>query len=381
MAGLFDPLNPLQGLQNIPGANQLTGADNFVTSGQVTGFAQGVIPSLIRGDNPLLAIGLGGLGAIQGGQTAASNLANIAKTRQDLVKGGLDITKSGLDIQDKDYDLALKKHTRAKLLQTIYNMDPEDQALAESNPEAFTKMLIDQYKPTNSMIEYKLAKSEGYPGSYTDYVKEVEKFRAPSTTVSYGSKNPYGKVILEKEAEYTNKLLNEDLPLAQKNITDLENTYKLVTEGSADTGIFAPFRVGLRRVQKDLGILDLKSDEEKRKVAESLTDTQLLNAVLGQEVFKAISALGIGARGIDTPNEREFLREVLAGKITLEKETLQRMIETRLRKERGVVERYNRDLKSGRFKRYKDELGIPLDSIELKDFQTQPDQQITEVDY
>jgi len=378
---LLDPLNPLAGLQNVPGVNQIPGADSYVTSGQFTGFAENVIPSILRGDNLLLSLGVGGLGAVKGGQAAATNLSNIAKTRQDLVKGGLDITKSGLEIQDKDYDLALKKHTRSKLLQTIYNMDPEDQALAESNPEAFTKMLIDQYKPTNSMIEYKLAKSEGYPGSYTDYVKEVEKFRAPSTTVSYGSKNPYGKVILEKEAEYTNKLLNEDLPLAQKNISDLENTYKLVTEGSPDTGVFAPFRIGLRRVQKDLGILDLKSDAEKRKVVESLSDTQLLNAVLGQEVFKAISALGIGARGIDTPNEREFLREVLAGKLTLEKETLQRMIETRLRKERGVVERYNRDLKSGRFKRYIDELGIPLDPVELKDIQTQPDQKIIEVDF
>lgn len=378
MAGLFDPLNPLQGLQNIPGANQLTGADNFVTSGQVTGFAQGAIPSLLRGDNPLLSIGLGGLGAIQGGQTAASNLANIAKTRQDIVKGGLDITKSGLEIQDKDFDLALKKRNRAKLMETIYNMSAEDQALAESNPEAFTKMLIDQYKPTNSMVEYRLAKAEGYKGTYTDYVKEVEKFRAPSTTVSYGSKNPYGKVILEKEAEYTSKLLNDQLPLAQKNVNDLYRTFELVEQGDPDTGIFEPFRTGLRRVQLDLGITG--SEEERLAKAKTLTDTQLLNAVLGQEVFKAISALGIGARGIDTPNEREFLREVLAGKVTLEKDTLKRMIETRLSKEKEVIDKYNSDLKRGRFKRYVDELGIDLDPIEIKDPRKQQSNTIR-VDY
>lgn len=378
MAGLFDPLNPLQGLENIPGANQLTGADNFVTSGQFTGFAQQAIPSLIRGDNPLLSIGLGGLGAIQGGQTAASNLANIAKTRQDIVKGGLDITQTGLNIQDKDFDLALKRRTRAKLLETIYNMPPEQQALAESNPEAFTKMLIDQFKPTNSMVEYKLAKSEGYKGTYTDYVKEVEKFRAPSTTVSYGSKNPYGKVILEKEAEYTNKLLNDQLPLAQKNVNDLYRTFELIEQGDPDTGIFEPFRTGLRRVQLDLGITG--SEEERLAKAKTLTDTQLLNAVLGQEVFKAISALGIGARGIDTPNEREFLREVLAGKVTLEKDTLKRMIETRLAKEKEVIDKYNTDLKRGRFKRYVDELGIDLDPIEIKDPRKQQSNTIR-VDY
>lgn len=378
MAGLFDPLNPLQGLENIPGANQITGADNFVTSGQFTGFAQQAIPSLIRGDNPLLSIGLGGLGAIQGGQTAASNLANIAKTRQDIVKGGLDITQTGLNIQDKDFDLALKRRTRAKLLETIYNMPPEQQALAESNPEAFTKMLIDQFKPTNSMVEYKLAKSEGYKGTYTDYVKEVEKFRAPSTTVSYGSKNPYGKVILEKEAEYTNKLLNDQLPLAQKNVNDLYRTFELIEQGDPDTGIFEPFRTGLRRVQLDLGITG--SEEERLAKAKTLTDTQLLNAVLGQEVFKAISALGIGARGIDTPNEREFLREVLAGKVTLEKDTLKRMIETRLAKEKEVIDKYNTDLKRGRFKRYVDELGIDLDPIEIKDPRKQQSNTIR-VDY
>ncbi|AFB70773.1 hypothetical protein MTPG_00022 [Methylophilales phage HIM624-A] len=145
---LLDPLNPLAGLQNVPGVNQIPGADSYITSGQFTGFAENVIPSIVRGDNLLLSLGVGGLGAVKGGQAAATNLSNIAKTRQDLVKGGLDITKTGLEIKDKDYDLALKKHTRAKLLQTIYNMSPEDQALAESNPQAFTKMLIDRYKPT-----------------------------------------------------------------------------------------------------------------------------------------------------------------------------------------------------------------------------------------
>jgi hypothetical protein len=342
MAGLFDPLNPLQGLQNIPGANQLTGADNFVTSGQVTGFAQGAIPSLLRGDNPLLSIGLGGLGAIQGGQTAASNLANIAKTRQDLVKGGLDITEAGLGIQTKDFDLAMKKRNRAKLLETIYNMPPEQQALAESNPEAFTKMLIDQYKPTNSMVEYNLAKSEGYKGSYTDYVKEVEKYRA--TSFNMGGEGAYEKRLGEQLAEQDIEFVqtSKQLPFS---VQKMDDTLSLIRNPKTRTGKLSGLVTNIDAIKQNF----LNVDDS---VKEGVGNTQLLDALLGSEVFPMIKALGIGARGLDTPAEREFLRQVMTGTIELNRDTLTKMTMIRRRQFQSIANEYNRQLKSGELSSY-----------------------------
>ena len=342
MAGLFDPLNPLQGLQNIPGANQLTGADNFITSGKVTGFAQGAIPSLLRGDNPLLSIGLGGLGAIQGGQTAASNLANIAKTRQDLVKGGLDITEAGLGIQTKDFDLAMKKRNRAKLLETIYNMPPEQQALAESNPEAFTKMLIDQYKPTNSMVEYNLAKSEGYKGSYTDYVKEVEKYRA--TSFNMGGEGAYEKRLGEQLAEQDIEFVktSKQLPFS---VQKMDDTLGLIRNPKTRTGKLSGLVTNIDAIKQNF----LNVDDS---VKEGVGNTQLLDALLGSEVFPMIKALGIGARGLDTPAEREFLRQVMTGTIELNRDTLTKMTMIRRRQFQSIADEYNRQLKSGELSSY-----------------------------
>ena len=43
------------------------------------------------------------------------------------------------------------------------------------------------------------------------------------------------------------------------------------------------------------------------EAVEKATNTQLLEALLGSDVFGMIAILGIGARGIDTPAERDFL--------------------------------------------------------------------------
>jgi hypothetical protein len=58
--------------------------------------------------------------------------------------------------------------------------------------------------------------------------------------------------------------------------------------------------------------------------------------------------LGIGARGLDTPAEREFLREVVAGRINLNKETLLEMARVRRRAEENNIKRWNDTLASGR---------------------------------
>ena len=55
------------------------------------------------------------------------------------------------------------------------------------------------------------------------------------------------------------------------------------------------------------------------------TNAQIMNSLQGSTVFELLNILGIGARGLDTPAEREFLQEVIAGRNTLTHGTLVRM--------------------------------------------------------
>jgi len=231
---LLDPLNPLAGLQNVPGVNQIPGADSYVTSGQITGFAENVIPSIVRGDNLLLSLGLGGLGAVKGGQTAASNLLNIGKSRQDLVKGGLDITKTGLEIQDKDYDLGVKKQSRSALLKYIYDLPENEQLLALSDPKSFISSITSGLQPTTSMKEYRLAKAEGYPGSYTDYVQGVEKYRAANYT-SMLKMPEKERMLLESDMKYVERAVEE--AMSARTIANETRLISDLLEGTSGGGV------------------------------------------------------------------------------------------------------------------------------------------------
>jgi hypothetical protein len=127
---------------------------------------------------------------------------------------------------------------------------------------------------------------------------------------------------------------------ARKDIQNIDQIISLLETGDADTGFGAELRQNIKRVQ------GLFSDDPDR--VKTLTDTELLNSALGRDVFGAISDLGVGARGLDTPAEREFLREVVAGKITLTKDTLLRMAAIRRKAASNNIENWNELLESGR---------------------------------
>ena len=77
------------------------------------------------------------------------------------------------------------------------------------------------------------------------------------------------------------------------------------------------------------------------------SETEILDAMMGSEVFPMIKSLGVGARGLDTPAEREFMRAVLTGSITLQKSTLLRMAEIRKNIAQRAIDRWNDRTDSG----------------------------------
>lgn len=205
--GLLDPLNPLQGLGNVPGVTDLTGSESYVTTQGLTGAITNLADAAAKRQNIPLALGRTGLGFVSGRQQGMTDLANMQKLRQDLIKGGLDVTKTGLDIQTSQFDLGQKQNKQAALFKMIQNLTPEQQMQAVSNPEEFTKTMIGNLGYTNNYKDYLFAKQGGYPGSYTDYTKDIEKYRA--TNVSATVKMPEKeKMMLESDIKTLDSLVS-----------------------------------------------------------------------------------------------------------------------------------------------------------------------------
>ena len=72
-----------------------------------------------------------------------------------------------------------------------------------------------------------------------------------------------------------------------------------------------------------------------------LGNTEMLNADMRAGVFRAINDLGIGARGIDTPAERNFLIAVLTGDASSQRSTLTYLVNKRYDLIEKHVKRFN----------------------------------------
>jgi hypothetical protein len=168
---------------------------------------------------------------------------------------------------------------------------------------------------------------------------------APRVSVNVDQKGPskYAEVVGSKVAEKDVGIVTV-AETAAESMPKIQDTLKLLREGDAVTGIGADIRLNIERVKAQF----LKNKGSMSAVK----DTELLDAFLGSEVFPMISALGIGARGLDTPAEREFLRGVFTGTIAMSKETLIELTEVRERIAQRAVDKYNKKLSEGYFKNF-----------------------------
>ena len=140
-----------------------------------------------------------------------------------------------------------------------------------------------------------------------------------------------------------------------QTLPKMYETRRLIETGNLNTGILAEVQQVIDRARTKFG--------DDKKAGKRVTDTEYLNSLLGSDVFPQISALGIGARGLDTPAEREFLRQVITGTIQMDRETLKRMINFRINAAEKAVDGYNTRLNAGEFEQFKRTTGRALAPI------------------
>lgn len=182
---------------------------------------------------------------------------------------------------------------------------------------------------------------------------EGEQFRKAPTQAYEQS---YGTNVGRTQAERDDNVVTRAQNAATVSIPKLDETLQLLREGDVTTGFGAELRNNIDRARA-MFANDIKAGKR-------VADTQILDAMLGSDVFPMIQSLGIGARGLDTPAERDYLRQVMTGTIPMDKEALIRLTEIRRNIELRAIEKYNEQVKSGRLNKYFQTQGIEARPIE-----------------
>jgi hypothetical protein len=105
------------------------------------------------------------------------------------------------------------------------------------------------------------------------------------------------------------------------------------------------------------------------KAGKRVADTEILDAMLGSDVFPMIQSLGVGAKGMDTPAEREFLRSVMTGTINMDKAALIKLTDIRKNIEERAIKRYNEAVDSGQLNRFFETQGVKPEKIEAPKYE------------
>ncbi len=137
---------------------------------------------------------------------------------------------------------------------------------------------------------------------------------------------------------------HEAAQAAVENINKLNNTLNQLKSSNAITGMGSDVLKNIERAK-----VLIANDKAAGKV---VSDTELLDAMLGSDVFPMIQQLGIGARGMDTPAERDFLRSVMTGTTPMNKATLIRLTEIRRDIAKRAIDRWNNRINSGELDNY-----------------------------
>jgi len=231
-------------------------------------------------------------------------------------------------------------------------------ALAEYNPLEFAKIqaasqkgVKESFKPMTSDEKRQMGLPVNKPYQISTSGKISEIGSGPQSVVKImpaesARQTGYGKLGVEQ-----NTAIFTSGQSAVKNISKINETLDLIEKGTPTTGIGADLINNINRTI-------LLFTDSKKNIKE-VSDTELLNSLLGAEVFPQLGALGIGARGLDTPAEREFLRQVMTGTITMNKDTLLRMTKLRKKYEEKSLTQYNDAVEAGQLDELFEYSGLP----------------------
>lgn len=176
-----------------------------------------------------------------------------------------------------------------------------------------------------------------------------------TTQINMGGQDKYSEEVGKIRAERDFAII-DNAELAIEGFEKTNDALEILAGGDEEviTGFGADAFLQVEKIAKALGVR-----EGKR-----IKNTEYLEALLGSDVFPMIKSLGIGARGLDTPEERKFLQGVMTGTKTMDAESIEELTRLRQKYYKRAIEKYNERLRSGKFELY--EKSLSTDDFEYK---------------
>jgi len=199
------------------------------------------------------------------------------------------------------------------------------------------------------------------------FVTGLSRFAPGAQTNINMGENAYkkraGDVLFDRDlSEY------DAVSAAPDRIEKLDNVLEIIKSGDVTTGFGAELFLNANRIKAKF--------MNDQKAGKTVQNTELLDSLLSSDVFPMISALGVGARGMDTPAEREFLRQAFTGTKELDAKTLERLTEIRRDIELRTVKKYKDNYDKGTYKRFFEESGR-----QVPDFNSIPPKGVTSLQW
>jgi len=179
--------------------------------------------------------------------------------------------------------------------------------LGQVAPEEVAKLVFREPKERNiptSIQEYNLAVSQGFKGTFQDFVLEQKKAGAPSTNITLPGDKKLGEVLGKGAAER----LDNSFTQAQEAQSTLQNISEL--RPIIEQGVFAGPLSGAPRVvaqiATSLGITGRDTKEQLERTAV---------AMQGLAKFELSAAAAMRGQGAITENERMLIQRAAAGRL------------------------------------------------------------------
>ena len=211
-----------------------------------------------------------------------------------------------------------------------YNAQPDkEKKVSRFNEDQYLKQALNN--GTISFEDYKkyTAAKEGFKLG-----KDEVQYDANGNRLAGNETNAWGEAG-QTSAQEMISTINEDHTEYQKLdgvMQKLEDPNFKYFEGN-----FGDWKSSVTKFLQGEGASDWSSDDWD----EYLANTENLNAMLQMDVFRAIKELGIGARGLDTPAERDFLIQVMTGNAAQSRAGLIALTKRRRDKAKGKVDLFN----------------------------------------
>jgi hypothetical protein len=274
--------------------------------------------------------------------------ASTARRGQDM---SASTAQRGQDITSRGQDMSAATAANSLAFQQQQAQNPEQQLVQDPQGNYFAvNRRTGQAMPVTNNALLQPPPVDGDAGA----VATPTQLRGKPTTPPFESaySQTVGKSVAEKQVGQV-----QAAESAVDNILKLNDTLTQLKDSDAITGFGAELFKNVERVKAQF----LNDKAAGKKV----TDTEVLDAMLGSDVFPMIQSLGIGARGLDTINEREYLRSVMTGTITMNKDALIELTEIRRNIAERAINKYNEKVDKGEFNKYFKAQGVAPRRIEM----------------